>query len=228
MKRTFLAKRNALLSARGISRGVAAILFSLFVLLFRLIAPNVFLHALAPAYRASDAIAAESRAFLSSFSDAALLARRNEKLSEENAALASENQALLKKAESLSALVGASGKDSSHSVLAGVLVRPTASPYDTLVLSAGESAGVVLGMEAFGMGGVPLGVVSSVSDDFSRVTLFSTPGVSTSGWVGSKSAPITILGAGAGAMQASIARAAGVSAGDVVFAPGPGMLPLGV
>ena len=57
-------------------------------------------------------------------------------------------------------------------IIAGIVARPPASPYDTLVLSAGSEEGVTLGMEAFGAGGVPLGVVSSVLANFSRVTLF--------------------------------------------------------
>ena len=185
MKRTFLAKRNALLSPHGVSWGVLAFAFSVCVLVFRLIAPNVFLHALTPAFRASDAIAAESRAFFDSFREVAILAERNDTLAEENAALASENQALMKKTESLSALFVNPKTGSASGILAGILARPTASPYDTLIVSAGEDAGVTLGMEAFGAGGVPIGIVSSLSADFSRVTLFSTPNMTTSGWVGS-------------------------------------------
>ena len=57
-------------------------------------------------------------------------------------------------------------------ILAGVVARPPVSPYDTLVLAAGRVDGVEVGMEAFGAVGVPVGVVSSVLEDFSRVTLF--------------------------------------------------------
>ena len=115
----------------------------------------------------SDTLARESHAFFNSFGNTATLALQNEKLMNENAALANENQALLKKTASISGLV-----PDTRGIIAGIVARPPASPYDTLVLSAGSAEGVTLGMEAFGAGGVPLGVVSSVLANFSRVTLF--------------------------------------------------------
>ena len=227
MKKIFLAKRNALLSSRSITWGVYALALAIVALLLRLLAPNVFWQALSPAFKVSEAISSESHAFVTSFSDAAELAARNEKLSTANAALASENRALQQKLASVSALLGAAAPNGASGILAGVIARPPESPYDTLVLAEGTTAGVKLGMEAFGEGGVPLGVVSSVLDDFSRITLFSAPGMTTSGWVGSTSTPLTIFGAGAGAMSASVAREAGIAVGDTVFVPGPGQLPVG-
>ncbi len=224
MKKTFLAKRNALLSSASVSWGAAALTFSVLALLLRLLAPNLFLHTFAPAFSVADAIAAQSHRFFSSFSDAAALAAQNERLVSENAALIAENAALEQKAASVGALADS---QRSSGILAGVISRPPESPYDTLVLAAGERAGVMLGQEAFGEGGVPLGVVSSVTADFSRVTLFSAPNVVTHGWVGNAHIPLSLFGAGAGAMSASLARAAGVAVGDTVFAPGPGMLPVG-
>ena len=82
-------------------------------------------------------------------------------------------------------------------------------------------------MEAFATGGVPIGVVSSVFADFSQVTLFSAPSMVTHGWVGPSNVPLTIEGAGGGVMNASLARSAGISVGDIVFGPGPGALPIG-
>lgn len=223
MKRTFLAKRNALVSSTSVSWGALALAGALFFLLLRLVAPNFFWQVFTPLFRVSDTLARDSHAFFNSFSDAATLALQNEKLMNENAALANENRALLKKAASISGLVmGARG------ITAGVVARPPLSPYDTLVLAAGSEAGVTLGMEAFGAGGVPLGVVSSVLADFSRVTLFSAPNMAVNGWVGRTNVPVIINGAGAGALNASVARSAGIAAGDTVFAFGPGMLPVGV
>jgi cell shape-determining protein MreC len=229
MKRTFLAKRNALLSSTGVSWGAFALMFALGVLLMRLLAPNFFWYVAAPAFGVADGIAARSHAFLNSFSDTAALAARNEQLVRENAALSNENQALIEKAASQSALLGPSGvqKSAVSGVLAGVVARPPESPYDTLVLSAGSTAGVTLGQEAFGEGNVPLGMVTAVTADFSRVTLFSAPGTITHGWVGHANTPLSIFGAGAGAMEASLSRSAGAAVGDTVFVPGPGMLPIG-
>lgn len=227
MKKTFLAKRNALLSSADASWGSFALAFALIALLLRILAPNFFWQAFTPIFRSADALAARSHFFLNSFGDVAALASKNEQLANENAALANENQALSQKVAAMDSL-GPAG------VVAGVVARPPESPYDTLVLAGGKNAGIALGMEVFGNGGVPLGVISSVLADFSYATLFSAPGMNTAGWAGraglsaQADLPLTIVGAGAGAMNATAARSAGLAVGDTVFAPGPGALPIGV
>lgn len=211
------------MSSTNLSWGALALALAAFFLLLRLSAPNFFWQIFTPLFRISDTLARESQAFFNSFGDTAALALQNEKLMSENAALANENQALLKKTASIKGLV-----PDARGITAGIVARPPFSPYDTLVLSAGSEEGVTLGMGAFGAGGVPLGVVSSVLANFSRVTLFSAPHMTVNGWVGRTTVPVIINGAGAGALYASVARSAGVAAGDTVFAPGPGMLPIGV
>lgn len=222
MKKTYLARRNALISSAHFSWGAFAFLLAVLLLLMRLLAPNLFLQTFASAFRASDTLFARSHALWSAFGDTAQLSLQNEKLLNENAALTLQNQALIKKIESTRGLAS-----EAEGVVAGVVARPPESPYDTLVLSAGSEDGVGIGMRAFGLGGVPLGVVSSVSNNFSRITLFSAPGMTINGLVERANFPLTITGAGAGAMTASAARSAGIAAGDAVFAPGPGMLPIG-
>ncbi len=223
MKKTFLAKRNALLSSTNVSWGAFALAGAILILFLRLLVPNFFWYTFTPVFRLSDTLAGESHSFFSGFGDTSKLALQNERLTNENAALALQNQVLLQKVSSFSSLA----KD-ARGITAGVVARPPLSPYDILVLAAGSDEGVVLGMEAFGAGGVPLGIVSSVLNNFSRVTLFSSPSMSTNGWVGDKNIPIIIEGAGAGAMNASTARSAGIASGDIVSVPGPGKLPIGV
>lgn len=220
MKKTYLARRNALLSAHGVSWGVGALLFALLVLSFRLIAPNLFWKAFTPVFRAADTFTAAGHTFLASFSDAAELAELNEQLASDNAALALRNQLLEEQ-------LGTEGISQISGILASVVARPPTSPYDTLVLAAGTRDGVMLGMEAFDRVGVPIGIVSSVQQNFSRVTLFSSAGVTTDGWVGSASIPITLIGTGGGTFEASVARAANIAEGDMVYVPGPGQLPIG-
>lgn len=220
MKKTFLTRRNALLSVEGVPWGGLAIFFVLIALLLRLVAPNFFWSILAPLYRATDALIEGSNYIISSFGNTAELSARNVQLREENAALANENQELLQKEKAVTSLEG-------QGIVAGVVARPPESPYDTLVLAAGEKAGVTIGMEAFGAGGVPLGIVSATLADFSRVTLFSAPHMIVNGWVGKDSLPLTLQGVGAGAFSAVAPRAANISVDDTVFLPGPGALPIG-
>lgn len=229
MKKTFLAKRNALLSSSNFSWGTYILLGAVIALLVRIVAPDIFWHGVAPVFRVADTGAEKIHAFVVAFGDTSALALRNEKLLDENAALSEENRSLLQKVSSLEKLIAPSQTEQKNDsgIIAGVVARPPTSPYDTLVLASGENAGIAVGQEVFGAGGVPVGVISSVSGDFSRVTLFSAPGLVMHGWVGDKNIPLTILGAGGGVMKASISRAAGVAVGDTVFVPGPGALPVG-
>lgn len=226
MKKTFLARRNALLSSANFSAGGVALAVVVITLLVRFLVPNIFWYVFSPVFSGADAIAARSHEFLSSFGDVSALTLKNEELVRQNAALANENQSLLRKASDLESLLGSSGHV-PEGIVAGVVTRPPSSPYDVLVLSSGARAGIVLGQEAFGPGRVPLGVVSSVLDDFSRVTLFSSPSMMVDGWVGEKNLPITLMGAGAGALRASVARSASIAVNDPVSVPGPGALHIG-
>ncbi len=222
MKRTFLAKRNALLSSTNLSWGTVALAIAVLFFLIRLLAPNFFWYIFTPTFRASDALAQMSHAFLGSFGNSATLTLQNEKLADENATLALQNEALLEKVSTISGL-----SSSATGIMAGVVARPPESPYDTLVVAAGSAEGITVGQEAFGAGTVPLGTVSSVLTHFSRITLFSAPGASVLGWVGSKHLPLIIEGSGAGTVSAVVPRSASIAAGDIVSVPGPGSLPIG-
>ena len=229
MKKTFLTKRNALLTSAGVSWGAVALMLAVLMLLVRLLAPNLFWRVFTPVFHTADTVAAGSHALFSSFGNTANLVLENEKLQNENAALASENQTLLQKTADQGVLLGApaAGKNATAEILAGVVARPPESPYDTLVLAEGTSAGVAVGQEAFAGGGIPIGIVSSVISNFSRVTLFSSPGMTFTGWIGQAHTPVIIVGSGAGTMSASLARSAHVAVNDTVFGPGPGMLAIG-
>jgi cell shape-determining protein MreC len=222
MKKTFLVRRNALLSSTNISWGTIALIAAIFFLLGRFFAPNIFWYAFTPAFRISDALAQKSHSFFSSFRDAAALASANEQLVRGNALLTLQNESLRQKIESITGLA-----DETWGITAGVIARPPESPYDTLVLAAGSEEGVAPGQEAFGEGNIPLGVVSSVHSHFSRVTLFSAPGTSLLGWVGHERLPLVLKGTGAGSLSASVPRSAGVIVGDIVSVPGPGALAIG-
>ncbi len=225
MKKTFLARRNALLSSTtGLSWGLVVLGCVLFLVLMRFLAPNFFLHIAAPLFATSHAVTAHVRAWGDGFKNAVMLAEKNTQLVYENQALAFENQTLIARLHDLGKLTDAS---LSGGIIAGVLMRPPESSYDTLVLSSGEEDGVVLDMKVFGPGGVPIGIVSHVSADFSRVTLFSASGVVTHGWIGLERVPLEMRGVGGGAVEAVMPRALTVVPDDLVFVPGPGAIPYG-
>ena len=171
----------------------------------------------------SDTLARESHAFFDGFGNTATLALQNEKLMNENAALANENQALLKKDdEHLGACTRYSGNYSRH--------RRT--PALKSVRYARTLRRQCRGRYAR-HGSVRRGWRAAWRRLFRTCQLlasdsFSAPNMTVNGWVGRTNVPVIISGAGAGVLNASVTRSAGIAAGDIVFAPGPGMLPIGV
>lgn len=112
-------------------------------------------------------------------------------------------------------------------VTVNVLSRPPVSPYDVLIISGGTKDGIESGAMVYAMGGVPVGLVQDAGLRESRVVLYSSPLYATEGWVGEERNPITVVGAGAGAVEANLAHDVPVVAGDIVYLPGPGGIPYG-
>lgn len=227
MKKTFLARRNALFSSTDTSWGAYALMGAVLLFVVRLLAPNFFLQIVTPIFRSANNLTTESHLFFSSFGDSAALTLQNEKLRDENTTLTVENETLSQKLADQEALLDVSAGKNTQGVLAGVVARPPESPYDTLVLAQGSSAGITVGQGVFSEGSVPIGIISAVTTDFSRATLFSSPNILLHGWVGHTNVPLTIVGLGGGTMGASAARSAGIVMGDSVWSPGPGTLPVG-
>lgn len=219
MKRTFLSRRNALFTYSSFSWGGAALAVAILALIVRLLLPNVFWFAVSPAFKLSDALASATGGLFAGFGNAAALAAKNEQLASENAALAAENHGLAEKASD-TALLGSG-------IPAGVVARPPSSPYDVLIVAAGSKAGVAPGMEAFGPGGVPIGIATGVLPDFTRVTLFTSPTMSFDAWVGAKKTAVALHGAGGGAFTTSLPRLTDIAEGDEVYVPAGGALPIG-
>ncbi|PIR83154.1 hypothetical protein COU19_01995 [Candidatus Kaiserbacteria bacterium CG10_big_fil_rev_8_21_14_0_10_56_12] len=228
MKKTYLPRRNALLTVRELSWGARAVLLVCAVALVRFALPNVFMQIAAPFLGVSASVARASHAVINSFSSTAEQAAENERLREENVALVAENARLTKQSSQSVVETNVSTTGASRGVVAQVVARPPVGPYDTLVLDQGQSAGVSDGMEVFSSGGVPLGVVTGTTSDFSRAVLFSSPDVQTAGWAGERSVPVTITGRGGGVLVAVLPRSANIMVGDFIYVPGPGMLPIGV
>lgn len=224
MRNIFLNRRNVIMPRGAASAGSTALAFAFLALFVRLVAPDFFLAALAPELRLVRVFSARAHTVAAAFSGATALAARNDALTAENELLANENRALADEIASLSGLGIAPGRG----IVASVLARPPVAAYGTLILSAGSEQGVAPGMEVFGNGGVPLGVIKTVTERFSRVALFSAPGATLAAWAGATHVPILLIGAGAGAFSASAPRSANFSEGETIFAPGEPAAPIGV
>jgi len=100
-----------------------------------------------------------------------------------------------------------------------VLLKPTLSPYDTLVLDRGTQDGVAVNDVVFAASSTPIGFISSVTPGTSLATLYSAPGQKTSVLVGVKALAKQAVGLGGGNFQVTLPANAPVAVGDPVSLP---------
>lgn len=103
--------------------------------------------------------------------------------------------------------------------LARVLASPSVSPYDTLVIDAGENHGVIDGMDVFVDGDFKIGTVTKVFRQSAVVSLFSSPGTELEVTIGSSSIPSVAHGSGGGNFRVMLPAGADVFVGDIVEIP---------
>jgi len=204
---------------------------ALFVLVFifvvlRFLLPGTLITVAKPFWFIGSSLSAGVGNTGSFFSDKTALTKERDQLLADNAAFYAKNAALEGRVADLERLLG-DRTEPVPGILAGVLTRPPVSPYDILIVDQGSDARVRVGSRVDGPGGMPLGEVESVTKNASRILLYSTPAKETESWIGETRIPVTLVGEGSGAMSAIVAREAGITVGDLVYAAGPGALPVG-
>lgn len=206
---------------------VAAVLALLVILLaaFRFAVPSAWNAVTAPVWRMGASLSSHVRGTGTVESKTVLLAERDSYASQVTR-LTAENAALSAKVADLTKLLG-SRTEPVQGIVAAVMARPPVAPYDVLILDQGSSAGVTLGASVTADGGTPVGTIGQVDGAQSRVTLYSTRDIKTSGWIGAARIPVTLTGAGAGAFTASVPKVAGVNPGDGVYLANAGAYPIG-
>lgn len=108
-------------------------------------------------------------------------------------------------------------------VLAGVILRPPATPYDTMVIDAGFQEGISRGDAVSAGGTVVIGTVTELYASAARVTLFSSPGEKYDALLqlqGGGSLPVAIEGQGGGSLRAQVPAGVSVVPGDFAVLPG--------
>jgi cell shape-determining protein MreC len=105
-------------------------------------------------------------------------------------------------------------------ILASILSKPNKTPYDTLMIDAGEKEGVSLGALVLALGNIPIGNVSAVYPNSSTVVLFSTSGEKTDIIVGGRDAYMQIVGRGGGNFEMVLPRDFELEEGAEVTLPG--------
>lgn len=220
-------RRRTSLIAPGSGKWILAALVLIIILfILRAFFPGLITTLTTPFWHAGSVATNTSGSVAAFFGDKAVLVEERDAFAREVAALKEQNAILTARTVDLERLLGGRS-ETAAGILAGVLVRPPVSPYDTLVIDQGEDAGVVVGKRVMGVGGMPLGIVESVARKSARVLLYSAPGRVTEGWVGISRTPVSLEGASAGAFRTSVPRERIVAVGEEVYLPGPGAIPIG-
>lgn len=219
MKKRFYHRHSFFITPRIFSGGSIILAVILLFVLFRVIAPGVFLTITAPVSSAGTFVYKNISSVFILASQKQELQNKNQALILQNEALMNRNRALLERVNTIATLIGTT-TPRMPGVVANVLSSPIQSPYDTLIIDAGAKSGSAVGDVVLASGGVPIGTIREVAPYYARVLLFSSPGVLTKAWVGASHNQITLKGTGSGTFTASVPHQIKVAIGDLVFVPG--------
>lgn len=161
--------------------------------------------------------------FASVFTSKDALAKENAQLHEELDRIAAEAYSREKLADENEELKARLGRNPEISFILGrVIASPAESPYDTLVIDAGEDVGIREGMDAYADGDFVIGKVTRTWKRSALITLLSAPENELSVTVGSSSIPAMARGVGGGNMRIVLPKGSDVSVGDLVDIPALG------
>jgi cell shape-determining protein MreC len=105
-------------------------------------------------------------------------------------------------------------------VLAPVLRRPPATPYDTLLVDLPEGDGVAVGNRVLADHSVVIGELAGISGRVGSVSLYSSSGRETEVLIGTSTQSVIARGLGSGNFVAEVPREFAVAEGDRITLPG--------
>lgn len=101
-----------------------------------------------------------------------------------------------------------------------VILKPPASPYDTLILDGGQNDAIKKSDIISGGAGVVLGEITEVSGSSSKAEFFSSSGRTLLAELGTQNIPLTLSGIGGGNFESKLPKSITLNAGDPVYLPG--------
>lgn len=104
-------------------------------------------------------------------------------------------------------------------IAAGVLARPAATPYDTLLINRGERDGIREGAAVYADDMIALGVVAAVYPESALVLLVSAPGVTSDVYVRGPDMFATAEGRGGGVLRVALPQGVPLAEGNLVLLP---------
>lgn len=214
-------RQNKQLLARKTFALIALIAVSAFALLFTPLrsALTGVLYSVAPSvWRAGGNAESVLGAFLTNFKEKNALVNENETLSEAISIMETkvlDRNLLAEKVTKLEEAFGRVRLDDR--VVANVLVGPSRSPYDTLVIDVGALEGISSGDMVVYAGSGVIGEITDVNPRSSIVKLFSSPGEENFVIVGPHYIPVTALGRGMGNFESKVPQDSLITVGDKVL-----------
>lgn len=109
--------------------------------------------------------------------------------------------------------------NASDDVLAGVIGRPTALPYDVLLIDKGMSDGIKEGAPVYAASDAALGFVATVYEHSALVVLVSTPGYVSTVYIYGPNIYTTAIGQGGGVTRIHVPQGVVLSVGNPVVMP---------
>lgn len=216
MKTTYRPRNSP--ESKRFSLVIGALVLSLLIFIFL---RSYIVAAVAPLWRSENAVSTSFRNTVNMLRDKDALVRENEALKERLSsfdALLASYRTLESSRESLLQSFGRS--DALPGLAAGVLVHPPETPYDILIVDAGESEGVAEGDRVSLPEGGALGAVREALWQESKVALYSSGGEKTQAVLERGGHAVTLVGRGGGTFEVELPREVSVVAGDKVLMPG--------
>jgi cell shape-determining protein MreC len=111
------------------------------------------------------------------------------------------------------------GVEEETRVAAGVIGRPTALPYDVLVIDRGSDDGVVEYAPVYAGDQNVIGFVAGVFEKSAVVALVSAPGFTSTVYIYGSNIYTTAVGMGGGITRINVPQGVPLSVGDIVVVP---------
>jgi len=140
------------------------------------------------------------------------------KINEQNLAMV-DYQILKSENEELKSLFGRVTKNNLF-ILANILVKPSQSPYDTLIIDIGNDYGFKKGDKVFVNKEIPIGYISNIYEHTSLVSLYSNPGERTEAMIQGLNSTVELIGRGGGNFEITIPIDLLIDKGTRVVFPG--------
>ncbi len=192
---------------------VGAVIFSFF--------NNFIINAVSPLWRAENGVSKTLGKAVDFFHTRGTLISENAQLRERISSLEVELSTLALIRDDQASLLNLLGRESGDAgITASILTRPPQSPYDLIIVDAGQQEEVVEGARVALPEGPEIGVVSQVFPSFSRVKLFSTPNEKTQAILERHEVPVELVGAGGGNFKIVVPRDTQVEVGDRILSTG--------